>query len=152
MTESACLNVDPSSLVVLDVVFTFFSSSKLCVLSVVSLPGMDDVFVFGDFLLDERELLLRHRGVAIPLPPKPFAVLVLLVRRPERLVRRNELLRLAWPSICVSDATLSQTIWRIRGALAIGGDLVDPIQTVARVGYRFVAPVRRLPRDEPSPD
>ena len=113
---------------------------------------MDEVFAFEDFLLDERELLLRHRGVAVPLPPKPFAVLALLVRRPERLFRRHELLRLAWPDTCVSDATLSQTIWRIRAALTVDGDRRDPIQTVARVGYRFVAPVRRLPRDEPSPD
>jgi DNA-binding winged helix-turn-helix (wHTH) protein len=146
------LNVDRISLVVFDERFTFFSSTKLCVLSCVSHPGMDEVFAFGDFLLDERELLLRRRGVAVPLPPKPFAVLALLVRRPERLVRRNELLRLAWPDVCVSDATLSQTIWRIRTALIADGDLRDPIQTVARVGYRFVAPVRRLPRDEPPPD
>jgi DNA-binding winged helix-turn-helix (wHTH) protein len=145
-------NVDPRSLVVLDEVFTFRSPKKLFVLSDVSPPGMDEVFAFGDFLLDERELLLRRGGVAVPLSPKPFAVLALLVRRPERLVRRNELLRLAWPDTIVSDATLSQTIWRIRTALSVGGELRDPIQTVARAGYRFVAPVRRLRRDEPSPD
>jgi hypothetical protein len=113
----ACLNVHPRSLVVLDEIITFFSSTKLLVLSGVSLPRMDDVFAFGDFLLDERELLLRHRG-----------------------------------GTCVSDATLSQTIWRIRSALTVDGDRRDLIQTVARVGYRFVAPVRRLPRDEPPSD
>ena len=113
---------------------------------------MEDVFAFGDFVLDERELLLSRRGVTIPLPPKPFAILTLLVRRPARLVRREELLQLAWPDACVSDATLSQTIWRIRKALAVDGASRDPIQTVARVGYRFIGPVQRLPRDEPPPD
>jgi DNA-binding winged helix-turn-helix (wHTH) protein len=74
----------------------------------------------------------------LPLPPKSFAILRYLIERPRRLVTKRELLEAAWPDIHVGEAVLKVTVLRIRKTL--GDDAVTPrfIETVHRIGYRFV--------------
>jgi DNA-binding winged helix-turn-helix (wHTH) protein/Tfp pilus assembly protein PilF len=110
-----------------------------------------DVFHLGDFTLDvnERQLL---RGVSlVRLSPKAFDVLVALVRNARHLVTKDELLALVWPESFVEEGILTVHVSALRKAL--GDDARPPayIETVARSGYRFIAPVTRVAADdEPS--
>ena len=101
---------------------------------------------FRDFRLDAREHVLLRSGIEVPLTPKLFEALVHLVRRSGELLDREGLLRELWPGTIVTDATLTQTIWLLRKALGDASGDGELIETVPRVGYRFVGVVRRLPR------
>ena len=70
---------------------------------------------------------------------------MLLVRHHERIVPKDELLSTVWPDSFVSEDSLTQTISALRRAL--GDDPAQPkfIATIARRGYRFIAPVTEVP-------
>ena len=76
------------------------------------------------------------------LRPKPFAVLAYLATHASRLVSREELAQAVWPDTHVGDGLLRGYVRDVRTAL--GDDAAAPrfIETVARLGYRFLAPVR----------
>jgi DNA-binding winged helix-turn-helix (wHTH) protein len=101
-----------------------------------------EVFEFGPFLLDPEDLLLFGPEGRVPLPPKVFEALVVLVRSGGRLVRREQLARSLWPDVFVSDAALSQKIWLLRDALRRGGAEGEFLETVPKAGYRFRPTVR----------
>src|SRR5262245_36938782 len=73
-----------------------------------------------------------------------FDVLVVLVRNAGRLVPNRDLLASVWPDTCVEPGILTVYISQLRRAI---GDTTPGqyIETVVRFGYRFVAPVERLP-------
>ncbi len=110
------------------------------------------MFRFGDFALDIREHTLKHSEHPIYLRPKSFDTLAFLVERQGRLVTKDELLERLWANVVVTDGTLTHCIEEIRNA--IGDDPRDPqfIQTVPRVGYRFIAEVRELHEDSTAED
>jgi tetratricopeptide (TPR) repeat protein len=92
-------------------------------------PG---TYRFGDFeLFPSERQLLRQRQV-VPLSPKAFDALLLLVRNAERLVRKEELVHTLWPDTYVAEANLTNTIVVLRKILSR-----DAIQTVSKFGYRF---------------
>jgi DNA-binding winged helix-turn-helix (wHTH) protein len=98
-------------------------------------------YEFGPFRLDAAERQLVRDAQPVALPPKAFDVLVSLVARAGHLVSKEELLNEVWPDTFVEEANLSYTISLVRKAL---GDAVAPyeyIETVAKRGYRFIAPV-----------
>jgi DNA-binding winged helix-turn-helix (wHTH) protein/tetratricopeptide (TPR) repeat protein len=102
---------------------------------------------FPPFRLDTVNQCLWRRGdaekdEAIQLTPKAFLVLRYLVEHAARLVTQDELLDAVWPDVHVDPAVLKNQILNIRNAL--GDRPAHPvfIQTLARRGYRFVAPVR----------
>lgn len=105
-----------------------------------------EVFEFGSFLLDPEELLLLGPEGRVPLPPKVFEALVVLVRSGGRLVRREQLARSLWPDVFVSDAALSQKIWLLRDALRRGGADGELLETIPKAGYRFRPAVRSRAR------
>jgi DNA-binding winged helix-turn-helix (wHTH) protein/predicted ATPase len=78
----------------------------------------------------------------LPLRGKPFAVLAFLATHPARLVQRAELAQAVWPDTHVSEGLLRGYVRELRAVL--GDDAAEPrfIETVARRGYRFVAPLR----------
>src|SRR6516225_3357849 len=76
------------------------------------------IFTFGDFRLDVAEARLTRRGQAIPLSPKAFSMLVLLVERAGELVDKEEILRVLWPDSVVEEANLTVHISALRKALA----------------------------------
>jgi pimeloyl-ACP methyl ester carboxylesterase len=96
---------------------------------------------FGDFRLDPANAALTRGDTPVPLTPKAFAVLELLVDHAGRLVTKDEFLDQVWPGVFVGDAVLKVCIREIRQAL--GDDSHQPayIETVHKRGYRFVAPV-----------
>ncbi len=103
-------------------------------------PALRPRYVFSDFTLSPaRRLLLRNRR-EIPLIPRYFDLLVLLVERREEAVHRREIFDAVWSDVVVSDGALSQAVRTLRRAL--GDDPREPIfiRTVSRHGYRFVFP------------
>jgi len=84
-----------------------------------------------------RELLVDHEPV--PIERRAFDLLVYLMRHPDRVVDKDELLREVWQGRPVSESTVAQAASRVRKAL--GGEPDDWIATVYGVGYRFTAPV-----------
>ncbi len=106
---------------------------------------------FGSYTLDARERRLLGNGVAIPLKPRVFDTLLYLVERAGHLVPKEELLASLWNGSVVEESTLAKNVWQIRRALADGDGETRFIETVPRIGYRFVAPVERL-APEPEPE
>ena len=105
---------------------------------------------FGSHTLEVRERRLLAGGAAVPLKPRVFDTLLYLVERAGHLVPKEELLAKLWPDSVVEESTLAKNVWLIRRALAeAGGDTLF-IETVPRIGYRFVAPVERLAPEVPE--
>jgi len=99
------------------------------------------VYRFGPFRLDTAERLLQRDGKSIPLNPKMFATLLVLIERQGRLVEKEALMKEVWPDTVVEEGNLAKNIWALRKALGDRTDEGTYIQTVPKVGYRFVAPV-----------
>jgi DNA-binding winged helix-turn-helix (wHTH) protein/tetratricopeptide (TPR) repeat protein len=104
---------------------------------------------FGGHTLEARERRLLGNGIAIPLKPRAFDTLLYLVERAGHLVPKDELLAELWPDSVVEESTLAKNVWLIRRALAEIDGEARFIETVPRIGYRFIAPVERL---APEPD
>ena len=100
-----------------------------------------ETYGFGGFILEIGERRLTHDGEHLALAPKAFDLLVALVRRAGRLISKQELLDSVWPESFVEEGILAVHVSALRKAL---GDTSRPpryIETVARSGYRFIAPV-----------
>jgi len=96
---------------------------------------------FGPFRLDPGNALLRRGAESVELAPKAFAVLCHLAQRPGQLVTKNDLLDAVWGHRFVSESVLKTAINTIRGALTDDPRQPTYIETVARRGYRFIAPI-----------
>lgn len=98
-------------------------------------------YKFGPYTLepDERRIL-GERGSPIELTAKAFDLLVLLVRKAEQLVTKDEVLDVVWQEASVAESNLTTTISMIRKALQEDSEH-RYIETVPKKGYRFVAPV-----------
>jgi DNA-binding winged helix-turn-helix (wHTH) protein/tetratricopeptide (TPR) repeat protein len=96
---------------------------------------------FGSFAVDPASFRLLRDGDIIPLSPKIVDLLLYLVARPSTLVSKDDLFKALWPDVAVTDNALTQAVSELRQAL--GDDAANPVyvQTVARRGYRFIAPV-----------
>jgi pimeloyl-ACP methyl ester carboxylesterase/DNA-binding winged helix-turn-helix (wHTH) protein len=94
---------------------------------------------FGPYLLDVARRELRVAGAVRPLQPQVFAVLAYLVRHRERVVPKDELLRVLWPDAVVTDASLQRAVSLARRALLPADRLL--LRTHSRQGYRFVGEV-----------
>ncbi len=106
------------------------------------------VFAFGDFELDPRERRLLRLGTPVSLTPKVFDTLVLLVRNAGSVVSKDELMKAIWPRGYVDESNLVKHVWTIRRALGDSSAGQPFIETVPKLGYRFVAPVATLPRTD----
>ena len=95
---------------------------------------------FGLFTLDAAERLLLKEGRVVPLTPKAFDLLAVMVRNAGRLLSKDELIKEVWPDAFVEESNLTYNVFTIRKALGeVEADRY--IETVPRRGYRFVAPV-----------
>src|SRR5580693_10421360 len=109
---------------------------------------------FGIFQLDLTARELHKAGVKVKLQDQPLRVLALLIERAGQLVTRDELRQKVWPTdVYVDfDQGLNNAIRKVRDALGDSADSPRFIETVARHGYRFVAPVSAAPASaEPLP-
>lgn len=96
---------------------------------------------FGEFCLDVDERRLLHRGVSVPLAPKVFDTLLLLVETPGHLIEKEEFMRKLWPDTFVGDDALARNISILRKVLGGSSESQSAIATVPKKGYRFVAEV-----------
>src|SRR5215510_1853571 len=101
------------------------------------------VFEFGPYRLDVTACRLLHQGEEIALRPKLFDLLVVLVKRNGEVLSKDELLATVWPEAIVEESNLSVSINALRKAL----NQESYIETVARRGYRFTAPVKLVSSD-----
>ncbi len=99
------------------------------------------IYEFGPFRMDSAERMLLRNGETIPLQPKAFDLLRVLVEHRGHLLEKDELLRAIWPDTIVEEVNLANNISVLRKALGEGGNGQRFIETVSRRGYRFVAPV-----------
>ena len=101
-------------------------------------------YEFGPFRVDANEQLLWRRGEVVPLTPKAFDLLLVLVTSNGRLLTKEQLLESVWPDSFVEEANLSHNIYKLREALGEKQHDEKYIETVPRRGYRFVAKVTAL--------
>ncbi|MBV9726608.1 MAG: transcriptional regulator, partial [Gammaproteobacteria bacterium] len=118
------------------------------------MPGRDrpGAFGIGDWVVDPLADELLLHGRAIKLEPRMMRLLVCLARSEGQVVSSQRLLDEVWAGVVVSPGSLYEAISHLRKTL---GDTESPpryIATVARKGYRLVAPVhwRKAP-PQPSP-
>lgn len=109
---------------------------------------------FGVYEVDARIGELRRNGVRIKLQEQPFQLLAVLLEKPGEVVTREELRHRLWPAdtFVDFDHSLNAAVKRLRDALHDSADNPRFVETVARRGYRFVAPVSgELPANLATP-
>jgi DNA-binding winged helix-turn-helix (wHTH) protein len=101
---------------------------------------------FGTFEADAATGELRRRGIRVRLNAQPFQLLVMLLERPGELVTREEIASALWPDGTFVDFEhgVNSAMNRIREAL--GDSAANPrfVETLAKRGYRFIAPVDQV--------
>src|SRR5215831_4395593 len=99
---------------------------------------------FGSFELNRSAGELRKQGTRIRLQPKPLQILCALLERPGEIVTREELKSRLWPDDTFVDfeSGLNTAVNRLRIALGDSAESPRYIETEARSGYRFIAPVQ----------
>jgi DNA-binding winged helix-turn-helix (wHTH) protein len=107
---------------------------------------------FGAFEADSATGELRRQGILIKLNAQPFQVLLMLLGRPGQLLTREEISQELWPDGTFVDYEhgVNSAVNRIREALGDTAGNSRFVQTLARRGYRFVAPVERIAQDGSS--
>ncbi len=98
-------------------------------------------YAFADFHLDLKEKVLLRGNTPVPLTPKVFDTLVILVSNAGHLVTKSSLMDDLWPDSFVDENNLSSNIKLLRKALGDNADAPRFIETVPRRGYRFIATV-----------
>jgi TolB-like protein len=106
------------------------------------------VYEFGPFRVDAAQHLLFRDGVPVPLTPKAFDTLLVLVENSGRLVEKDNLMKEVWPDSFVEEGSLTRNISVLRKLL--GGDSADTryIETLPKRGYRFTVSVSQLEGEE----
>lgn len=99
------------------------------------------VYGFGPFSLDRGERVLLRDGQLVPLRPKDFDMLLVLVENDGRIVDKDELMKRVWPDTFVEEANLSHHVFTLRKALGDDKNGTTYIETIPRRGYRFLGPV-----------
>ena len=100
-----------------------------------------NLYRFGEFALDSRKRTVSRAESPVSLTPKAFDVLLFLVRNPNRLVTKEELLQAVWGDTFVEEGNLTQYISHLRKALVDNSEDNRLIVTIARKGYQFTADV-----------
>jgi len=109
---------------------------------------------FGIFEADAATGELRRKGIRIKLNAQPFQVLIMFLERPGELLTREEISRELWPDGTFVDYEhgVNSAVNRLREALGDSAGNARFIETLARRGYRFIAPVERIdPSGSPPP-
>jgi len=100
------------------------------------------LYEFGPFRVDPNRRQLWRENRSVPLQPKAFDILLVLVENSEKVVAKDDLLKAVWPETFVEESNLAQNIFVLRKTL---GDAVEEkryIVTVPGRGYRFAEQVR----------
>ncbi len=113
-----------------------------------------DIVSFGSFEADLRGGELRRNGSKVRLQEQPLQILTMLLENPGEVVTREELRKRLWPADTFVDFDhgLNAAVKRLRDALGDSAENPRFVETLARRGYRFVAPVATKPNGtSPAP-
>ncbi len=102
-----------------------------------------DSYEFGDFRIDSVERVLVRAGELVPLTPKVFDLLLLLVENNGHVIEKEKLMNEIWPGTFVEEGNLTQNVSVLRKILG-DSDGHQYIQTIPRRGYRFVGHVHEV--------
>ncbi len=104
---------------------------------------LDPALRFGVFDVNLSARELRKHGVRVRLPGQPFAILAMLLQRPGEVVTREEMRERLWASDTFVDFehSLNSAIKKLRRALGDSPENPRYVETLPRIGYRFIAPV-----------
>jgi len=113
----------------------------------------NEAFQFGTFELDRCSGELRKHGVKIKLQEQPFQVLLLLLDQPGRVTSREEIRERLWPenTFVDFDNAINSAVRKLREALGDHSENPRFIETVAKRGYRFIAPVTTAAPPQEAP-
>src|SRR5436190_20064082 len=102
---------------------------------------------FGSFEVDVTSGELRRQGLRIRLQDQPFRLLVLLLDHAGDVVTRDKVRETLWPADTHVDFdhSLNTAVRKLREALGDSGEAPRYVETIARRGYRFIAPVAPVP-------
>jgi DNA-binding winged helix-turn-helix (wHTH) protein len=101
-------------------------------------------YSFGPFRLDPWECLLILDGKPVPLAPKAFEVLLVLVENARHLVDKDDLMQRLWPGTFVEEANVAKHVSLLRRILSEATNGREYIETVPKRGYRFVVEVKKV--------
>jgi TolB-like protein/DNA-binding winged helix-turn-helix (wHTH) protein/Tfp pilus assembly protein PilF len=99
----------------------------------------------GDWLVDPRDDSLTRAGERVKVEPRTMRLLMRLAQAPGTVVSQDELLESVWTGVVVSPSSIYQSMSQLRKVLGDNDDPPRYIETVARKGYRLVAPVSAAP-------
>src|SRR5262245_5401192 len=105
-------------------------------------------YEFGDLRIDATERELLRNGHPVPLTPKAFDVLRVLVENSGRTIDKDNLLQEVWPDSFVEESNLTKQISALRQLLGDSCDEPRFIKTISKRGYRFIAPVKEIVEED----
>jgi DNA-binding winged helix-turn-helix (wHTH) protein/TolB-like protein/Flp pilus assembly protein TadD len=98
-------------------------------------------YEFGAFRINVTERLLQRGNELVPLSPKVFDTLLILVENHGHVVEKKELMQLLWPDTFVEESSLTQNISLLRRALTGTESDRQYVETIPKRGYRFIGDV-----------
>lgn len=110
-----------------------------------------EFYEFDSFRLDPSERVLFRDGRLVPLTPKAFDTLLLLIENNGHILEKEEMLKKIWPDTFVEEANLAVNVSSLRKALGEQKGKVQYIETIPRRGYRFNAEIKKY-TDEMAED
>jgi Tol biopolymer transport system component/DNA-binding winged helix-turn-helix (wHTH) protein len=110
------------------------------------------LYTFDEFSLSVEEHALRRGDENIPLTPKMFDLLLVLVQNPGRVLRKDFLLQSVWPDSFVEEGNITFNIRQLRKALDDDAQTPKYIETIQRRGYRFLPAVEAFTTVTPDKD
>src|SRR5262249_16572984 len=102
---------------------------------------MRHIYKFGPFCLDPNERVLLRDGELVRIPSKSFKALLVLVENSGHVVARDELVERIWRNTFVEESNLTQQVFTLRKALGADQNGHQYIETVPKLGYRFIGRV-----------
>jgi Tol biopolymer transport system component/DNA-binding winged helix-turn-helix (wHTH) protein len=114
-------------------------------------PRSTHFYEFGPFRLDPSDRLLFRGREVLPLTPKAYETLLLLIENHGHVTEKNTLMEKLWPDAFVEEGALSQNVSLLRKTLGESPDMPRYIETIPRRGYRFVAEVREVKNGDSIP-
>lgn len=99
---------------------------------------------FGEFIVDTDQKVLLRKDKELPLTPKLFETLLILVENSGRIVQKEQFMERLWPHTFVEEANLTSNIQLLRKSLGDNARQPQYIETVTKRGYRFIADVQRV--------
>lgn len=121
------------------------------------LQGVREMFVekihcfeFGEYRLDVTNNQLSRNAVPVSITQKSFEILLFLVENQGIVLKKEDLLDSLWEGDFVEESTLTQHVYMLRKALKKDGDELNYIETIPKIGYRFVGEVEEVFYENPN--